>query len=243
MLSYNNNMEKILQELGLNNKESKIYLELLKEKSQTASRLAKLTNLNRTTAYLELENLIRLGLSNYTIKNSKRYYQPAPPKKLIEILETKKKKIKSILPQLESLSSEKEEIKIETYEGKEGLKTFYQDILNNATEVLALGTTGLAFEILDFEFPHFVKDCEKKGIKARYISNQDAKTQLSKLPKDMVKIKYLDKKFEAKVKTLIYKNKVAIQSLQKIKIYITVTTDQNLYDTYKNYFKFIWQSI
>ena len=243
MLSINNNMKEILQEIGLNEKESKIYLELLKEKSQTASRLAKLTNLNRTTAYLELENLLKLGLVSYTIKNSKRYYQPAPPKKLIETLETKKKKIKSILPQLESLTSEKEEIKIETYEGREGLKTFYQDILNNATEVLAFGTTGLAFEILEFEFPHFIKDCKKKKIKAKYISNENAKNQLDKLPKDMVKIKYMNKKFTAKVTTLIYKNKVAIQSLQKNKIYITVTTDKNLYETYKNYFEFMWRSI
>ncbi len=236
-------MKEILQEIGLNEKESKIYLELLKEKSQTASKLAKLTNLNRTTAYLELENLLKLGLANYTIKNSKRYYQPAPPKKLIEILETKKKKIKSIMPKLESLSSNKEEVKIETYEGKEGLKTFYQDILNNATEVLAIGTTGLAFEILDFEFPHFIKDCQKKNIKAKYLSNLDAKQQLSKLPKNLVKIKYLDKKYSAKVTTLIYKNKVAIQSLQKDKIYITVTTDKNLYETYKNQFQFMWKSI
>jgi sugar-specific transcriptional regulator TrmB len=243
MLSMNNNMEEILQEIGLNEKESIIYLELLKEKSATASKIAKLTKINRTTAYLELEILMKRGLASYTIKDSKRYYQPASPKKLIEILDTKKKKIKSILPQLELLSSEKEEIKIETYEGKEGLKTFYQDILNNATEVLAFGTTGLAFEILKFEFPHFIKDCIKKNIKARYISSETTRKQLSKLPRKMVKIKYLDKKYLAKVTTLIYKNKVAIQSLQKNKIYITVTTDKNLYETYKNYFEFMWNSI
>lgn len=243
MLSDNDNMNEILQEIGLNEKESKIYLELLKQKSATASKIAKLTNINRTTAYLELEILMKRGLVNYTIKDSKRYYQPASPKKLIEILDTKKKKIKSILPQLESLHETQEHFKVETYEEKEGLKTFYQDILNNANEVLAFGTTGLAFEILEFEFPHFIKDCKKKGIKARYISNKDAKKQLSKLPKQLVKIKYLDKKYTAKVTTLIYKNKVAIQSLQKNKIYITVTTDKNLYETYKNYFEFMWASI
>ena len=52
--------EKVLQEFGLNDKEAKIYLALLKEKSSTASRLAKKTKLNRTTAYLELDNLLNL---------------------------------------------------------------------------------------------------------------------------------------------------------------------------------------
>lgn len=236
-------MNKIIKEIGLNEKEANIYLELLKQKSATASKLAKLTKINRTTAYLELENLLELGLTNYTIKNSKRYYQPAPPKKLIEILETKKKKIKSILPKLESLNSNKEEIKIETYEGKQGLKTFYQDILNNAKEALAFGTTGLAFEILEFEFPHFVKECMKKSIYARYLSNKNAKKQLSKLPKKFIKIKYMPEKYTAKVTTIIYKDKVAIQSLQKDKIYVTLIEDKNLYESYKNYFEFMWNSI
>ncbi|MCK5624520.1 hypothetical protein KAI04_01640 [Candidatus Pacearchaeota archaeon] len=234
--------DKILQETGLNEKEVKIYLELLKQKLCTASKLAKLTKINRTTAYLELENLMQLGLVSYIIKNSKRYYQSANPRKLIEILETKKKKIKSILPKLELLHSTTEEVKIETYEGKEGLKTFYQDILNNAKELLAFGTTGLAFKILDFEFPHFVKDCKKKGIKAKYLANKNAKRYLSKLPKNFVEIKYLTEKYSAKVTTIIYNNKVAIQSLQKDKIYITLIKDKNLYDSYKNYFEFMWNS-
>ncbi|MFH1503565.1 MAG: helix-turn-helix domain-containing protein [Candidatus Diapherotrites archaeon] len=233
-------MEEILKEIGLNGKEVKIYLELLKERSQTASKIAKLTKINRTTAYLELENLMKLGLVSYTIKNSKRYYQPASPKKLVEILETKKKKIISILPKLESFQQNEELFKIEIYEGKEGLKTFYQDILNNAREVLAFGVTGLAFEILDFEFPHFIKLCEKKGIKARYIANKNSEKLLKKLPKNFVKIKYLEDKYNAKVTTIIYSNKVAIQSLQNEKIYITLIKDKNLYETYKNYFEAMW---
>ncbi len=230
----------ILEELGLNNKEAKIYLELLKEKSQTASKIAKLTKINRTTTYLELENLMKLGLVNYTIKDSKRYYQPASPKKLLDILEIKKKKLKSILPELESSQQNLEPFKIEIYEGKEGLKTFYQDILNNAKEVLAFGVTGLAFEILDFEFPHFIKLCKKKGIKAKYIANKNSEKLLKKLPKNFVKIKYLEDKYNAKVTTIIYSNKVAIQSLQNEKIYITLIKDKNLYETYKNYFEVLW---
>lgn len=235
-------MEKTIKEIGLNEKETKIYLELLKQKISTASRLAKLTKINRTTAYLELEKLMDLGLVSYIIKNSRRYYRSASPRKLIEILETKKRKIKSILPKLEALHFTEEPIKIETYEGKEGLKTFYQDILNNAKNVLAFGITGLAFEILEFEFPHFVKDCIKKGITARYLANKDSKRNLSKLPKNFVKVKYLPEEYSAKISTIIYNNKVAIQSLQKNRIYITLIKDKNLYESYKNYFEFMWDS-
>ncbi|MCK5630023.1 MAG: hypothetical protein KAI26_05370, partial [Nanoarchaeota archaeon] len=108
----------ILEEFGLNEKESRIYVTLLKEKSCNASRLAKLTNLNRTTAYLELDNLLRLGLVSYVIKDSRRYYQAASPEKLLEILDTKKAKIESILPMLKGLHKSSQSFKIETYEGK-----------------------------------------------------------------------------------------------------------------------------
>ncbi|MBU0957701.1 MAG: hypothetical protein KKF56_02720 [Nanoarchaeota archaeon] len=235
-------MKEILQELGLNEKESKIYLELLKQKSCTASKIAKLTNLNRTTAYLELENLMKLGLVNYVIKESKRYYQPSSPTKLIEILDSKKEKVKSILPQLNNLHETKEPFNIEVYEGKEGIKTFYQDILNNAKgEVLVYGGTGKALEVLEFEYPHFIKKWVKANLKERGIVNLEAKNILSKThPKTHMKTKYLPKEYKAEITTVIYNNKIAIQSLQE-NIYVIVIKDLLLYKTYKNQFELIWR--
>ena len=51
-------MEKeVLKDMGLGEREAQVYLALLKEKSCNASKLAKVARVNRTTAYLELENL------------------------------------------------------------------------------------------------------------------------------------------------------------------------------------------
>ena len=254
MLSLNDNiykdnifnifMEEVLQESGLNEKESKIYLELLKEKACSASKLAKLTKINRTTVYLELETLMRKGLVSYVIKNSKRYYQAASPKKLIEILDTKKKKLQSVLPDLKNLHRSVESFKTEIFEGKEGIKTFYQDILNsNTKEILAFGVTGNAFEILKFEFPHFVKKYEKANITARYLANESSKKLLNLLPKGKVKIKYLPKKYSSEITTIIYSNKIAIQSLIKENIFVIIIKDKKMYEGYKNYFEFMWSML
>ncbi len=233
--------EKILQEFGLNEKESKIYITLLKEKSCTASKLAKLTKLNRTTAYLELENLMNFGLVSYIIKNAKRYYQAASPDKLIEILDSKKAKIKSILPKLKNLHKSNDPFKIEVYEGKEGIKTFYQDILNNAKEVLAFGVTGKATEILRFSYPQFLKKFMKANIRERALANIDAKKIMKKHPKSHLKIKYLPREYKSEITTIIYSNKIGIQSLHKDNIYVIVITDKLLYEGYKNYFEFMWK--
>ena len=109
MLLFNDNMNEITQELreviGLNEREAKIYLALLGDKAVSASILAKITKVNRTTVYLELERLIDRGLVSYVIQEGKRFFSPSLPEKLVEILETKKSRIESILPQLKVLSA------------------------------------------------------------------------------------------------------------------------------------------
>lgn len=236
-------MKEILEEFGLNVKESTIYLALLKEKLSTASKLAKITKINRTTVYLELENLMNLGLVSYVVKDSKRYYQVANPDKLIEILDSKKAKIKSILPELKGLHKNIEPFNIEVFEGKEGIKTFYQDILNNAKEVLAFGVTGKATEILKFSYPHFLKKFIKANIKERALANFDSKKIMETHLKSHLKIKYLPQKYKSDITTVIYANKIAIQSLQKDNLYVVVINDELLYKSYKNYFEFMWNSI
>jgi sugar-specific transcriptional regulator TrmB len=235
-------IKEILQELGLNEKEATIYLKLLEEKNCTASKLAKLTKLNRTTSYLELENLKNRGLVSFVIKDSKRYYQAASPDKLLEILDTQKAKIKEILPSLKNLHKSIEPFKFEVFEGKEGIKTFYQDILNSKTkEVLSFGVTGNAFEILKFDFPHFVKKYEKAGLTARYLANDSAKKLLEPLSKSKVKIKYLPKEYSSEITTVIYSDKIAIQSLVQGNLFVVLISDKKLYEGYKNYFEFMWK--
>lgn len=237
-------MEKdTLQELGLNEREAIIYIQLLKEKSSTASKLAKSTKINRTTVYLELNNLINKGLASYVVKNHIKYFQAASPNKLVEIQEEKKKKANLILPRLKSLHKDIQPFNFEVYEGKEGVKTLYEDIYTTAKDICAFGITGKAFDTLKFDFPHFAKKMAKKKPKVRYLANHSAKKPLSKLPGNIAKIKYLPKEHVAEVSTIIYNDKVAIQSLVKENIFVAVITDKKLSNSYKAYFEFMWNSI
>ena len=236
-------MEKVLKDFGLNEREAQVYLALLKEKSCNASKLAKTAKVNRTTAYLELENLMRKGLVSYVIKDSKRYYQAAPPEKFIDILEEKKKNFEAILPQLKGLHRIGQPFTIEVFEGKEGIKTFYLDIYKKAKEFLVLGATGKATEILRYSYPHFLKMFVKKNIKERAIANLQAKNIMEAHPKTHFQVKYLPKNYKSEVTTIIYAGKVAIQSLQKDNIYVIIITDDLLYKSYKNYFEFMWRQL
>lgn len=250
MLSLNNNiyifiilnnfMIQELQEFGLNEREAKVYLQVLKDQGETASTIAKRTKINRTTVYLELNNLIEKGLVSYIIKNKKKTFQAQEPETFLEILELKKKKISQILPKLKNLHKSINPFKIEILEGKEGIKQFYRNIIHTSKEICAFGITGFAFKILEFEFPHLAKEAKINGLKLQYLANENAKAELSKLPKNFVEIKYLPKEITSNVTTIIYEDKIAIQSLIKENIFVVIIQDKQLNEGYKNYFNYMW---
>lgn len=237
-------MKEELIELGLTENQIKIYLKLLKEGEFTASRIAKSLELNRSATYNDLNNLINLGLVSYTTKNYIRYFNAASPKKLLEIIDYKRNRLESIVPSLENFQKIKkiQDFKVEVYEGKEGIKTSYQHILNSGIkEIIAFGVTGIAFEVMKYSFPQFLKKFENANISARYIANFDAKKLLKDLPKNKAKIKYLSKKNTSKVTTVIYGEYVAIHSLIEDNIKVIIIKDKNLAEGYKNYFNYMWE--
>jgi HTH-type transcriptional regulator, sugar sensing transcriptional regulator len=232
-----------IQEIGLNENEAKVYLQVLKDQGETASTIAKRAKINRTTAYLELNNLIEKGLISYIIKNNKKHFQAVDPKKLLDIIEEKKNKISKILPQLKNMHKSIEPFKIEVLEGKGGVKTLYAQIISESKEAFAFGVTGSAFDILKFEFPHLLKKAKESELKLYYLANKSAERKLSELPEKFVQIKYLPKKVSSEVTTIIFNDKVAIQSLVKENVFVTILTDKSLSDGYKSYFRFLWDSI
>ena len=108
-----------LQDFGLTEKQVNLYLALLKSGESTASDLAKATNTNRSFTYDRLKKLTELGLVSYVIKDNKKYFIPAKPSQLLAILKEREAKIKSILPQLESISIDaKDKPIVEIYTSK-----------------------------------------------------------------------------------------------------------------------------
>ncbi len=232
-------MHEAIRDFGLNERETEVYITLVKIKEGTAPRISKLTRINKSTVYLELDNLIEMGLASCVVKNNTKYFKAANPNKFLDILDHKKDKIKEIIPKLNLLSAF-EKPNFVVYEGKEGIKTSMQDILLENKDILVFGACGNIFETLKFYFPNLVKQFLKTNIKARYIVNAEQRKFESAIPKEKREIKYLD--IKSKVATIIYGNKVAIQSFND-NIFVVSMEDANLAESYRNYFEFLWDSV
>lgn len=232
-------MKEALREFGLNERETEVYLALVRLKEATAPTLATRTKINKSTVYLELENLMQKGLASFVIKEKIKYFKPANPSTFLDILESRKESIRKIIPKLSSLSSFEKPV-CTIYEGKEGLKTAITDIISENKQMLVFGACGNIFEVLQRNFPHLLKRFLATNITAKYIVNAKKRQFEKRFPKERSQVRYLD--VPSKVATIVYGDKVSIQSLEG-EPYVAIIEDKNLAQSYRNYFLFMWDAV
>ena len=120
-------LNKVLQNYGLEEKEAKVYLALLKIGETTATRISEETDLDRTLMYQITNKLIEKGLVAYIIKNNVKYFSAADPEILIKNLKEKELDLKKALPNLKEIQKTIQKgIKIEIYRGRKGIKTAFK---------------------------------------------------------------------------------------------------------------------
>jgi len=155
-----------LHHIGLTGTEAKIYLVLLDLGKAQAGVLSRKTGIHRRSIYDALDRLIEKGLVSYMVENDKRFYLPADPKRIQELINSQKAQIDQILPTLLAKFEEKKS-KQQTffYRGKEGIKTIFEDQISEGKDIYILGASHDAKELLRFYIPHYTHKREKKKIK------------------------------------------------------------------------------
>ncbi len=135
--------ESILMELGLGQKEARVYIALLKEGPSSVRQMAAATGLNRGTVFDLLKSLQTNGLARYYNEKTRQYFVAAPPEKLRELAEERSRAVvranaalDNLVPELESLYDNGDKHPAaRMYEGLDGVRTILEDILETmATE-------------------------------------------------------------------------------------------------------------
>lgn len=127
-------LEKFLEEIGLSDKEAKVYLALIEVDDESVLSLARRTLINRTTIYPVLQMLIRKGLVSETQKGVKTHYRAEPPERLESVLERRKieideqvKRLAEVVPRLRSQMKGGSKPVVKYYEGKQGVLSAMDD--------------------------------------------------------------------------------------------------------------------
>jgi len=125
-------IEEILQELGLNRRESICYSALLELGSSKVGAICKKTGIPSSKIYEILNKLIQRGLVSYVVKGKVKYYQASDPRVLLNYIEEKKKKVEEILPQLLSKQKLARKQSVEIFEGQKALFSLFTDLIKDA---------------------------------------------------------------------------------------------------------------
>jgi sugar-specific transcriptional regulator TrmB len=228
----------LLKEFNLTRNEAIVYNGLLELGPSLAGEISRKTGLHRRTVYDTIEMLIKKGLIGYIIKNNRKLFEAASPKRFLDIIEEKKELINNSLEEM-LLIYNKTKILEETnfYKGKQGLKTVFEDQIETKKEILIIGASPLAYEILQFYFKWFDKRRVENKIKTKIIFNKTDKTP--KIP--LSEIKYLPQKYSSPLAVNIYGDKVAIILWSKDNPLAIVIKNKEISDGYKKYFELMWK--
>jgi sugar-specific transcriptional regulator TrmB len=230
-----------LQQIGLSEKESHIYLALAKTGESTANTIAKRTNSNRTATYNILQQLSEKSLVTYINKEKKRYYSISKPDSLLSEIKEKESIAKDLIKEINKININPiTEKRIEIFEGSDGIR-FVHDELRKTKDFRAINATGFIYEFLPFSGKHIVKEISQSP-NAKIIATQSAKkTPLAKFKK--FKIKYLPEEAENCATTFIFDDKVVIQVLKGPNPFAIKIASKEIYEGYKKDFDVLWEKL
>lgn len=245
--------QKELEQLGLSEKEAKVYLASLELGADTAQNIAKKAGINRATAYVQIDQLKEKALMSEFEKGKKTLYVSESPSRLTSLfdtleasLELKKAELERVLPSLQHLfEGMGERPRVRFFEGLEGMKFIKEDLVRAKDKKVYsfVNLDNIGEYNPDFENEH-VAYRMKHGIFNNIIYTRDAGEILNYSdPTKLREAHYLPKEeypFTADIS--IYDNKVVFEGYRHKIIGIIIENDE-IAQTLKAIFLGLWKRL
>lgn len=119
-----------IQDVGLTESEAKLYVTALTQGPSTALSLSRATEIKRATVYGQIESLKKKGMMRIEFNGAKKRFVAENPTQLKQVIDQRKTKLDKVIPALASLYNlGGKESFIKYYEGINGLKALYEELL------------------------------------------------------------------------------------------------------------------
>jgi sugar-specific transcriptional regulator TrmB len=242
----------ILQQIGLTPSESKIYTALLETGKNTATGILNQAKLNSGRIYEVLTSLENKGLVSSVKEGRVRYFQAAPPERVLDYLNQKidtvnaqKNNFEKVLPMLKkSYVNTQQKTDVEVFLGVKGQKTAYDILLaeaekNKDKELIILGVAQkekYPKEVLDLLRFHVYKRRKELKLKVKKIADPKGKNE-KMYTEDNSEIRYLPFTSTTALEVL---GDVTMVILYSEPIITIIIRNKNVAEDYKKQLKFLW---
>lgn len=243
------NIQKILKDYGLDDKEASLYLASLKLGEAHMAQLAKRAGLKRTSAYLVFKTLEARGLmASFKMRSGLRFVG-TKPETLIQKTKRQLEELETALPELKAIASKEiTKPKLYYYEGKEGYLVAAEDSLKTANATIRhIGSLAEIHNIvgLDYDIRHYIPTRVKQRIffKALYFESElEDEIKNRNHAEELREIRYLPEAYHYKTSLLIYGNKVAIFSA-KTELITVIIESEEIAESERKKFDLIWDLV
>lgn len=235
-----------LQQLGLSEKQAKIYLACLELGETSIKEMAEKAGIKRTTIYDIIDDMTNAGYIRTTSKGKKIKYIATEPEDLVIIIKKREALLKQIIPQLNSINNTSGlKPKILFYEGVDGLKKVYEDLLKYPnSQVYGWASEDMETALGEQWCMNYVARRSAKKIKEDLIYPLTEITGKYKADDKVPlrKSKTVDpQKYTLKTEINIYTNKITIASARD-KIGVIIESAP-IAETMKMIFQMCWENI
>lgn len=244
----NNKLIKVLTEMGLTENEAKVYFACLGLGPSPILKISRASGIKRTTVYSVIEALKQKSLVNIEMKGWKSLLAAESPDRLEQILETKRSKLKTDLPEFLALYNLKESGSfIKYYEGMEAVKSVYTRLskeLRPRDDYMAISNQKQWLALDEKFFMDFKKRVSKLNTNTRLLlQDSDTAREFKKIGINFnEKVKILPSNASLSTNLIITPSKVVIHQLVP-PITAMVIENKNIVQMHKEMFEIIWKAI
>jgi len=238
-----------LIQIGLEEKEARVYLASLSLGPSTILKLSKVSEVKRTTIYEIIDSLEKKGLMKKEIHGFKTLYSAEHPERLENSLDAKRIMLSKMLPELEGLFQLKgTESAIKFYNGLHAIKNIYNDLLKDLKphEFYYAISNVKEWQGSDEEFflKNHVERRSKMGIETKLLFTDTELAHKRKKTEQNFneKVKILPKNSKFHVDLVITPYKLVMFQLHEPKIAIVIE-NKSIIELQKEMFELIWNSI
>jgi sugar-specific transcriptional regulator TrmB len=244
--------EELLSEIGLSKSEISVYFALLNLGGSTTGPIIKRAGIASGKAYLVLDKLVLKGLVSYSIKGGVKYFQAKDPERLTDYLgekiiglQKKQEKLRAAIPGLKAKFEEQKFTPIaETFEGLNGLKTFYEWVLkelSNGEKIEIFGAPKNVLEKLDTYFLDWNKRRVQRGISLKILYNHNCRIFGAKRARmNLTEVRYLKEEMETPAWIVIFKDYVVTINFFDVPVCFLFKNPQAA-ESYQKYFSLLWK--
>lgn len=209
----NKNLSKnILEKLGFNPDESRIYLCLIELGPSSISDIVRKVGLHRPTVYKSLPNLIGRGLVSVMPKGKYKQYVPESPEKLEKILTELEDDFNVEIHALqESFAAHGRKPIVTFAEGDKAIKDLFSDVIHSLkkNEVYYRYSSALTLARKKYLPNDYRQVRDRKNLERYVISDESGKTSTRKLGRFMKFIPPGVNLFDLNITQVIYGNRVS----------------------------------